>query len=140
MILSLLLSLGTSLMAQQAEVFAPKGIAIRGYDAVAYFTESKPVKGEKTYQHQWKGASWHFSNEANLKKFKDQPQKYAPQFGGYCAYAVAKGSTAPTDPEAWTVVDGKLYLNFSKSVRKKWLAKQAQHIKQANQNWPGVLN
>ncbi len=126
-------------MAQKAEIFNTKGVAVRGYDVVAYFMDQMPVKGSEAFQHQWKGAIWYFSKSEHLKQFKENPEKFAPQYGGYCAYAVANGSTAPIDPQAWSIVDDKLYLNFSKSVHKKWQAQQAEHIKQADKNWPGVL-
>ncbi len=138
--LLVLMTISSALVAQKAEVFTTKGIAIRGYDAVAYFVDSKPVKGSKSYQHKWKDATWQFSTADNLAKFKQNPERYAPQYGGYCAYAVANGSTAPTDPDAWTIVDDKLYLNFSKSVQKKWLNNRDENIKKGDQNWPGVLN
>ncbi len=129
----------TQTQGQEKEVFATNDGAIRGYDPVAYFDQSKPLKGNKSYHYKWKGAIWYFTNEGNLNKFKSDPEAYAPQFGGYCAYAVAKGSTATTDPEAWTIVDGKLYLNYSKAVQKKWRANQDELIAKGHKNWPGVL-
>lgn len=114
--------------------------AIKGYDTVAYFTEGRPVKGSEQYQHEWKDAVWQFSSAANLEKFKEDPEKYAPQFGGYCAYAVALGKTAGIDPSQFTVVEDKLYLNFNEDVQSKWLANRDDFIEQGHQNWPGVLN
>ena len=137
--LILLMTVSTALIAQKSEIFATKGVAIRGYDAVAYFVDNKPIKGSKAYQYKWNNVSWWFSSAENLAKFKQSPERYAPQYGGYCAYAVANGSTAPTDPEAWAIVDDKLYLNFNTSVQKKWSKNQAEYIKKADQNWPGVL-
>ncbi len=96
------------------------GQAIRGYDAVAYFQEGKPVEGKSAFQTDWMGASWRFISQANLDLFKAAPDSYAPQYGGYCAFAVSRGYTASTDPEAWTIHDRKLYLNYSKGVRDQW--------------------
>ena len=115
------------------------GQAIRGYDAVAYFTEGKPVEGKSAFQADWMGASWRFSSQANLELFKAAPESYAPQYGGYCAYAVSKGYTASIDPKAWTIHDGKLYLNYSKGVRKQWSQDIPTNIQKAEANWPALL-
>jgi len=112
------------------------GTALKGYDAVAYFREGKPVKGKDEFRHDWMGAKWYFASAANRDEFAKGPAQYAPQFGGYCAWAVAHGYTANIDPEAWRIVDGKLYLNYSKDVQKKWEADVPGFIKQANENWP----
>ncbi|MGB7413736.1 MAG: YHS domain-containing (seleno)protein, partial [Thermosynechococcaceae cyanobacterium] len=90
--------------------FAENGIAIRGYDPVAYFTESQPVQGKSEFAYDWKGATWHFASAEHRDLFSGEPAKYAPQYGGYCAWAVKEGTTAPIDPQAWKIVDGKLYL------------------------------
>ncbi|WP_337249572.1 YHS domain-containing (seleno)protein [Sulfidibacter corallicola] len=116
------------------------GVAIKGYDPVAYFTDSKPVKGNKQFKHEWQGATWHFSNQANLDKFKQSPDQYAPQYGGYCAWAVSQNSTAGIDPDAWKIVDGKLYLNYSKKIQKQWEEDIPGFIKAADKNWPGLLS
>jgi len=112
------------------------GTALKGYDAVAYFKEGKPVKGKDEFRYDWIGAKWYFASAANRDEFAKTPEKYAPQFGGYCAWAVAHNYTANIDPEAWRIVDGKLYLNYSKDVQKKWEADVPGFIKQANENWP----
>lgn len=124
--------------AQSSEVFSNKKGAINGYDAVAYFTESKAVGGDTKYSTKWKEATWYFSSKENLTAFKANPEKYAPQFGGYCAYGTSQGHKAPTDPEAWTIVDGKLYLNYNKDVKKKWSKNQKELIDQANAEWPKI--
>lgn len=126
-------------MAATPEVYAEDGIAIDGSDAVAYFTQAAPVAGNPDITFDYMGATWRFSTEANRDAFAADPAAYAPQYGGYCAYAVSQGYTAPTVPEAWTVVDGKLYLNFSTSVRRRWERDIPGHIAAANANWPGVL-
>jgi YHS domain-containing protein len=115
--------------------------AIHGYDTVAYFTENKPVKGSNNYTADWQGATFKFSSPANRDKFKAAPDKYAPQYGGYCAYAVAMNSSkVSTEPDAFKVVGGKLYLNYDQDIRKKWEANQAQFISEANAIWPKIRN
>ena len=121
-------------------VFADGDGVIRGYDPVAYFTAGEPVKGSDQYIAEWQGATFKFASAENLSLFQTDPAKYAPQYGGYCAYAVSKGATASTAPEAWTVVDGKLYLNYSLEVRNRWREDIPGNIAAANENWPGVLN
>lgn len=115
-------------------------LAVSGYDTVAYFTEGKPVEGTDTYKVNWKGSVWRFSNAENKAAFEAGPEKYAPQYGGYCAYAMSKGATASAVPDAWTIVDGKLYLNYSQGVRDIWNSDQTSNIRRADRNWPGFLN
>ena len=109
--------------------------AIRGYDPVAYFAEEKPVKGlpELSYQHG--GATWHFASQENRELFADNPVDYLPQYGGYCAYAMSNGFVVSSDPDAFTLVDGKLYLNYSLSVRDIWSKDISGHIESADENW-----
>ena len=126
-------------LAAEPPVFSAGGAAINGFDPVAYFNDSKPVRGSKDIVHEWNGAEWRFASEANRDAFAADPEGYAPQYGGYCAYAVANGYTATTDPDAWTVHDGKLYLNFSKSVRRRWERDIPGNIAKGDANWPGVL-
>ncbi len=114
-------------------------VAIKGYDPVAYFTDSAAVEGEKSFTHEWQGAEWRFASARHRDLFAADPEKYAPQYGGYCAYAVSKGSTANIDPEVWKVWEGKLYLNYSKSIGEKWLADIPGHVATADENWPRLL-
>ncbi len=116
-----------------------QGVAVGGYDPVAYFTEGKPVKGSEEFTLQHDGAAWRFANAEHRDAFAADPAKYAPQYGGYCAYAVAKGSTAKAEPDAWTIHDGKLYLNFDRSVRAIWEKDIPGYVNKADANWPGVL-
>ena len=125
-----------TLAAPIAPIFSTEAGAIRGYDPVAYFKQNKPVKGKKELVFQWQGADWHFASKDNLEAFKAEPEKYAPQYGGYCAYGVAQGYTPEIDPAAYKVVDGKLYLNLSKDVLKRWVKDIPGYVKDANQNWP----
>lgn len=115
------------------------GTALKGYDAVAYFKESHAVKGKDEFRHEWAGAKWYFANAANRDEFAKSPGKYAPQYGGYCAWAVGHGYTANIDPEAWKIVDGKLYLNYDKSVQKMWEQDVPGWITKANENWPKLM-
>lgn len=128
------------LLAATPPVFATDGVAINGYDPVAYFTEGKPVKGVAEFASEWEGATLRFASAENKATFDGDPGAYAPKYGGYCAYAVSKGATAPTDPEAWTVHEGRLYLNFSTDVRTIWRQDIAGNIAKADTNWPGVLS
>ena len=116
------------------------GVAIKGYDPVAYFTEGKARKGDSKFTHEWNGAKWHFASAAHRDAFVAAPEKYAPQYGGYCAWAVSQNYTANTDPEtAWKIVNGKLYLNYSRDVQKKWEQDVPGHIAKAEVNWPKIL-
>lgn len=114
-------------------------VAVNGYDPVAYFTMGKPVEGKSDFEYEWNGATWRFANQQDLDAFKAMPEKYAPQYGGYCAWAVSQGATASSDPTAWTIVDGKLYLNYSVGVKRKWSEDIPGNIAKANSNWPKVL-
>jgi hypothetical protein len=115
------------------------GVAIEGYDPVAYFEQGEPVEGSADHAFEWQGATWRFASAAHRDRFAAEPDTYAPQYGGYCAFAVAKGSTASIDPEAWRIVDGKLYLNYSKKVQKQWEEDVPGNIAKADANWPKIL-
>ena len=117
---------------------SPQGIAINGYDPVAYFTQSKALKGDPKYQTEWMGVKWYFASAGDLEFFKSNPGKYAPQYGGNCAWAAAQGSLAHGNPIVWKIVDGKLYLNFNKPVQVSWEKDAAGLIKKADANWPGL--
>lgn len=119
-------------------VFSNK--AVSGYDTVAYFTEGKPVKGDPKITTSYKGAVWQFASPENKAKFDANPDQYAPQYGGYCAWAVSQNDTASADPTKWRIVDGKLYLNYDADVQKKWEMDIPGLIAKANKNWPAVLN
>lgn len=126
--------------AQTAPVYAEDGIAIGGTDPVAYFTEGRPVAGDPGITHDWNGATWRFSSTANRDAFAADPEAHAPQYGGYCAWAVAEGYTATTVPEAWHIEDGKLYLNYSSRIQRRWERDIPGHIASADGNWPRVLD
>lgn len=115
-------------------------VAIRGFDPVAYFEQGQPVKGDEAFRYEWGNTTWLFANAEHRDRFASNPQQYAPEFGGFCAWAVSQGYTAPIDPEAWTIVDGKLYLNASKGIRQRWAQDVSGNIAKGNQNWPGIRN
>ena len=120
------------------EFFEKDGAAVRGYDAVAYFSSGKPVKGSEDFKAEYKGSTFHFASKANQEAFAAEPARYAPQYGGYCAFGTANGYKAAIDPAAFTVVDGKLYLNYNEDVRKQWSADIPGFIIKADANWPEV--
>lgn len=113
--------------------------AVSGYDTVSYFSAEGPVKGKSEFSTQWKGSTWRFASADNLAKFKANPEKYAPQYGGYCAYAAAKNSLAAGDPEQWHIENGKLYLNINKTIKKTWVANKSEFIRDADQNFPALV-
>ena len=115
-----------------------QGLAIKGYDPVAYFTEGRAMKGSKAFAHEWLGETWHFANARHRDLFAADPVKYAPQFGGYCALGVAYDqNTANIDPEAWRIIDGKLYLTYDKGSAAE-LEEIPGELTKAKTNWPKV--
>jgi YHS domain-containing protein len=124
--------------AQQTKFYNSDGIAIKGYDVVAYFTQQQAIVGSDAFTTEWSGSKWKFASKANLDSFKIAPQKYAPQYGGYCAYGCSDNHLAPTDPNAWTIVDNKLYLNYNLKVKGFWIKDTANLIKKADGLWPSL--
>lgn len=116
-----------------------KDVAVGGFDPVAYFAEGKPRQGVPEISLEHGGVTWRFVTEANRDTFKADPAKYAPQYGGYCAWAVSNGYTAKGDPHAWTLYEGKLYLNYDKKVRALWAQDIPANVAKGDNNWPGVL-
>lgn len=114
------------------------GVAIRGYDPVAYFEMGKAMVGKPEHEAEYRGAKFRFVSASHKQSFEANPEKFAPQYGGYCAWAVGHNYTAPVDPEAWKIVDGKLYLNYNKDVQRMWSSKQAKWITEGDKNWPGL--
>jgi YHS domain-containing protein len=119
-------------------VNAANGVAIQGYDAVAYHTQQLAVKGSRGFTHVWRGVTWQFASAENRDRFAKSPEAFMPEFGGFCAYGVSRGYAVDVDPEAFAVVDGKLYLNYSKRVQKTWNEDRAGYITKARLNWPKV--
>jgi YHS domain-containing protein len=138
-LLALSLFVGPAMAKDPVYTGTLSSLAVSGYDPVAYFTEGKPVEGKADYQYKWKGATWRFANAKNLEAFTADPEAYAPQYGGYCAWAVSQGYTASADPKAWRIVGKKLYLNYNQDVQKTWEQDAAGNISKANTNWPNVL-
>lgn len=121
------------------EYFERDGLAIGGYDPVAYFTDQKPVKGSPEFQATHRNSTFQFASSAHRDLFASDPAKFAPQYGGYCAYGMAKGYKAKIDPAAFTIVDGKLFLNYNDTVRAQWLSDISDYIRKADANWPEAM-
>jgi YHS domain-containing protein len=137
-LLSFLLILLNAPARSQTTYFVADGAAIRGYDPVAYFISGKAVKGSPEFSHTWSQATWLFSSRENLEAFRARPEKYAPQFGGFCAYGASEQHKAPTDPQAWTIKDDKLYLNYSLKVKDLWLPDTVVRIPAAEKYWKSI--
>ena len=125
-------------VAQAGTVNEDHGVAIKGYDPVAYFTDNKPVKGSKAHSFVYEGVTYEFASAAHRKLFAADPEKYAPQFGGFCAYGTASGHKAVIDPAAFSIVEGKLYLNYNTEVRDVWRKDEPGYIHKADEAWPTV--
>src|ERR1700730_3394861 len=119
-----------------AAVNAADGIGLKGYDPVAYFTLGQPTPGVDEYTYRWKGVTYRFASAENLARFKSDPEKYLPQYGGYCAYAMATDRIADIDPSRWAIVDGKLYLNNGFFAEKLWSLNKSGNIAAGDRNWP----
>jgi YHS domain-containing protein len=141
-------ALGVSLLAavpasaREAEVYTGtfSSLAVGGYDTVAYFKAGKPVKGAEQFATEYKGATWRFASADNLAAFKANPTAFAPQYGGYCAWAISQNYTASGDPLVWKIVNNKLYLNYDRTVQANWEKDIPGFIAKADKNWPAVLN
>jgi YHS domain-containing protein len=115
---------------------APKALAIDGYDAVSYFEMATPTPGSPQYNYRWQGVEWRFASGAHRDSFAASPERYAPQYGNYCAYAVSRGTTAHGDPNVWAIVENKLYLNNNRFAQELWNQDRPGNIVAADQNWP----
>ena len=137
---ALVLAFALSVPAMAAQAINTNGsnFAIGGYDPVAYFTDGKAIRGAKAYTHEWGGKPWRFRSEENRDAFAAAPDKYAPAYGGYCAYGVAEGYKVRIDPRAFTIVDGRLYLNYSKGIKKRFDSDRPGYIARADANWPAL--
>lgn len=143
LVLGLTLGTSMSLWAQGPPATAvnvdAEGVALHGHDAVAYHTQGRAVRGTARFEHVWNGARWRFASAANRDAFAAAPDRYAPQFGGYCAWAVSRNYTADIDPDAFAVVDGKLYVNYSSLVQARWRLDRDANIVKGHRNWPGLV-
>ncbi|MCP4489076.1 MAG: YHS domain-containing protein [Gammaproteobacteria bacterium] len=114
-------------------------VAIEGHDPVGYFLQNAAVKGDKAHKLKWNGVEWYFSSPDNKALFESNPEKYAPQYGGYCAWAASQNQVVGVDPEQFSLVGGKLYLNYDEGVKNRWLLDTYKNIADADKNWPGLL-
>jgi hypothetical protein len=124
--------------ARAAELNTASGVAIGGYDPVAYFTDGRPVRGSRRHRLEWNGAWWFFASDGHRAAFAADPGRYAPRYGGFCAYGVAQNVKVKIDPAAWSIVEGRLYLNYDRKVRQTWLEDPAGYIGTADRNWPAL--
>ena len=146
-VLLLLFALGNAWAAERINTlekqglfsYQPNGIAIRGYDTVAYFTEGKPVEGNDEFTTVWQDATWKFSSQEHLELFTTDPEKYAPQYGGYCAYGVAQNNLVKIEPDQWTIHDDKLYLNYNAKLNREWTKDIPGYIKTADELFESLL-
>jgi YHS domain-containing protein len=125
--------------AAKPSVLTYDGAAIGGYDPVAYFLKSGPIKGDQEHAIEWDGSTWYFSTATNKADFKANPEVFAPKYGGYCAYAAALNYVAPTSADAWYIHEDRLYLNYSRHVRSIWQKDIEGYVAKADNNWPGPL-
>lgn len=136
----LLLVMVTAAVAEKRLVNVDRnGLALKGYDPVAYFTENRPVKGDAKFQSTFNGATYYFASAANKKTFEGDPKKYEPQFGGFCAYAASQGHTAKIEPDAFEVLNGRLLLQYDRSVRDLFNKDQNGNLMKADKNWPSIV-
>jgi hypothetical protein len=133
------LAIASRARAAEPMVFQRDGLAIGGTDPVAYFTDGAPVQGVADHTVDWNVARWTFASAANRDAFVADPERYAPAFGGYCAFAASRGYLAPTVPEAWSIYEDRLYLNANLRARELWLAELPNVIAAGEANWPGIL-
>ncbi|MDH3665718.1 MAG: YHS domain protein [Paracoccaceae bacterium] len=122
-----------------ALVIDDQGRAVDGYDTVAYFSQGKAMAGDAAFSHNWQGATWLFTSAEHRDLFAADPERYAPQFGGYCAYAVSTNHAIKGRPDVWSIYEGKLYLNLGPGAQKKWERDVPGNIARAVNNWPGAL-
>lgn len=113
--------------------------AVGGYDTTSYYTGAEPIKGSKKFSTEYKGAKWLFANQANLEAFQANPEKYAPQYGGYCAWAIAHDNLVKGDPKVYHIQDGKLYLNYNKTVAERWLPRKDELIPEADGKYKTLI-
>jgi len=134
------IALPPAALADSPPIYTPlrHDVALKGYDTVSYFS-GKPMKGQKRFTAEYKGAEWRFSTQANLDLFQTNPEVFIPQYGGDCAWAVAHGKLAKGSPKHWLVEDGRLYLNFNGRIQKQWRADQDDFVRRANERWPDIL-
>jgi YHS domain-containing protein len=135
--LLLIVTASAALSAQRVNVDRHR-VAVDGYDVVAYFVDGRAVEGQAAWEHEIGGVRYRFASAANRDRFIAEPQKFVPQYGGFCAWAVSRGYTADIDPLAWKIVDGRLFLNYSRGVQRQWEQDIPGNVAKADTNWPGL--
>lgn len=140
-IMTLFLALSTSAFAAGKTLLNvdKTGLALKGYDPVAYFTENSPVKGDPQFVSTYNGARYQFASAANKSMFDANPSKYEPQFGGFCAYAASEGHTAKIEPDAFEILNDRLLLQYDRDVRELFNKDPQARLKKADANWPGLV-
>lgn len=130
----------TAVYADSAPIYTPwsSNVAVGGYDVVSFYS-GKPRKGTTKFFYEHEGARWLFVSERSRDTFIGNPERYAPAYGGYCAWALAKGKLAKGSPKHWSLVDGQLFLNFNGRIKKRWDVDRTRFIEKADANWPEVL-
>ena len=136
----LLAGLSASAAAKDLQNLGKDGVAIQGYDPVAFFTDSQPVKGNPQFQSDYRGAKYYFASSDHKAMFDKAPSQYEPQFGGYCAYGASRGKTAPVKIEAWQIIDGRLLMQYDLGVKGEFNKDPQGNLKKADQNWPGLID
>lgn len=142
LVLGISMAIATPVYADQQPVHTAllSRVAVSGYDPVAYFTAGRPVRGAAEHRLTHAGFEYRFASAENLAAFRANPARYLPQYGGYCAWAVANGYTAPGNPQNWRIVDGRLYLNYNSEIQGRWERDIPGFIQRGNANWPSVLS
>ena len=136
----LLAGLSALAAAKDLQNLGKDGVAIQGYDPVAFFTDSQPVKGNPQFQSDYRGAKYYFASSDHKAMFDKAPSQYEPQFGGYCAYGASRGKTAPVKIEAWQIIDGRLLMQYDLGVKGEFNKDPQGNLKKADQNWPGLID
>jgi YHS domain-containing protein len=135
----LLMTLSTVASAKELQNLDHNGVAIQGYDPVAFFTDNRPVKGNAQFQSEYRGAKYYFVSSAHKAAFDKEPAKYEPQFGGYCAYSASQGHKAPIKIEAWQIVNGRLLMQYDLGVKDDFNKDQQNNLSKADRNWTGLV-
>jgi YHS domain-containing protein len=135
----LLTALSTVASAKELQNLDRNGVAIQGYDPVAFFTDNRPVKGNAQFQSEYRGAKYYFASSEHKAAFDQEPAKYEPQFGGYCAYGASQGQKAPVKIEAWQIVNGRLLMQYDLGVKDDFNKDQQNNLSKADRNWPDLV-
>ena len=135
----ILAALSTVTLAKELNNLDGNGVALQGYDPVAFFTDNRPVKGDPHFRSQYRGATYYFASAGHKATFEKEPAKYEPQFGGFCAYGTSRGKTAPIKIEAWQIVNGRLLMQYDLDVKAKFNSDPQENLSKADKNWPGLV-